>query len=324
MKACLCKKLGQPSDLVIESLQGPVPGEGEILVRVKACALNFFDTLIIQGKYQSKPELPFSPGAEFAGTVESIGEGIEAVAVGDRVMGYIRWGAARELVIATEDELIKLPDSVSFEQAAGLTVTYGTTLHAFRDRAALSEGETVAILGASGGAGQAAVEIALLMGAKVIACASSEEKLAFARNLGAQRTVDYSKEDLKKTLKTMTNGEGVDVVYDPVGGDMAEQALRATTWKGRYLVIGFAAGQIPKIPLNVVMLKGCDVLGIFWSEAIIRDPDGHRENMTQLLSWVVEGKLKPNIHAVYPLEKIAEALSEISERKVQGKVILTL
>ncbi|MBS8262016.1 NADPH:quinone oxidoreductase family protein [Roseibium polysiphoniae] len=323
MKACLCKAPGQASDLVIENLPDPKPVEGEVLVRVKACALNFFDTLIIQGKYQYKPEMPFSPGAEFAGVVEAIGEGVSEFSAGDRVMGYIRWGAARELVIATEDDLVKLPDSISFEDAAGLTVTYGTTLHAFRDRAKLTSGETVAVLGASGGVGQAAVEIALLMGAEVIACASSEEKLAFARRLGAQKTIDYSKLPLKETLKAMTNGEGVDVVYDPVGGDLSEQALRATAWEGRYLVVGFAAGDIPKIPLNIVMLKGCDVQGVFWGEAVIRDPEGHRENMAQLLDWVADGTLKPHVHAVYPLEEIATALTEIAERKVQGKVIVT-
>ncbi|MBD8877296.1 NADPH:quinone oxidoreductase family protein [Roseibium polysiphoniae] len=323
MKACLCKAPGQASDLVIENLPDPKPAEGEVLVRVKACALNFFDTLIIQGKYQYKPEMPFSPGAEFAGVVEAIGEGVSEFAAGDRVMGYIRWGAARELVIATEDDLVRLPDGISFEDAAGLTVTYGTTLHAFRDRAKLTSGETVAVLGASGGVGQAAVEIALLMGAQVIACASSEEKLAFARRLGAQETLDYSKLPLKETLKTMTNGEGVDVVYDPVGGGLSEQALRATAWEGRYLVVGFAAGDIPKIPLNLVMLKGCDVQGVFWGEAVVRDPEGHRENMAQLLDWVADGTLKPHVHAVYPLEEIATALTEIAERKVQGKIILT-
>ncbi|MEP0232263.1 NADPH:quinone oxidoreductase family protein [Roseibium sp.] len=323
MKACLCKAPGQASDLVIENLPDPKPAEGEVLVRVKACALNFFDTLIIQGKYQYKPEMPFSPGAEFAGVVEAIGEGVSEFAAGDRVMGYIRWGAARELVIATEDDLVRLPDGISFEDAAGLTVTYGTTLHAFRDRAKLTSGETVAVLGASGGVGQAAVEIACLMGAQVIACASSEEKLDFARRLGAQETIDYSKLPLKETLKAMTNGEGVDVVYDPVGGDLSEQALRATAWEGRYLVVGFAAGDIPKIPLNIVMLKGCDVQGVFWGEAVIRDPEGHRENMAQLLDWVADGTLKPHVHAVYPLEEIASALTEIEDRKVQGKIILT-
>lgn len=322
MKACLCKSFGSPSNLVIEQIAEPDPGPEDVVVNVEACALNFFDTLIIQGKYQFKPEFPFSPSAEFAGVVEAVGTNVTSVAAGQRVMGYIKWGAAREKVVVRADDLIKLPDSVSFEVAAGLAVTYGTTLHAYRDRANLKPGETVAVLGASGGVGQAAVEIASVMGAKVIACASSEEKLAFARSLGADLTVDYSKEPLKERLKELTHGKGLDVVYDPVGGDYSEQALRATGWEGRFLVIGFAAGGIPKIPLNIIMLKGVDVLGVFWGAAIEHDPKGHRKNMAQLLEWVEAGQLKPHIHAVYPLEKIAVALDEIAARKVRGKVIL--
>lgn len=323
MKACLCTSYGPPSDLVIEDIAEPVAGPGEVVVQVKACALNFFDTLIIRGKYQYRPEMPFSPSAEFAGIVESVGDGVAGFAAGDRVMGYMRSGAAREKVAVREIDLVPLPEDVAFETAAGLSVTYGTTLHAYRDRAALKAGETVAVLGASGGVGQAAVEIATLMGAKVIACASSEEKLAFARSLGAELTVDYSREPLKERLKDLTQGRGVDVVYDPVGGDLSEQALRATAWEGRFLVIGFAAGDIPKIPLNLVMLKGCDIRGVFWGAALERDPAGHRANMTELLDWVRAGRLKPHIHAVYPLAEIATALEEIAERRVQGKVIVT-
>nr|WP_244313946.1 NADPH:quinone oxidoreductase family protein [Roseibium denhamense] len=319
----MCKTFGPPSSLVIEDIPDPAPAPGEVLVRVRACALNFFDTLIIQGKYQFKPEFPFSPSAEFAGEVEAIGAGVEGFGPGDRVMGYVKWGAARELVVARPKDLVPVPDDISFEVAAGLTVTYGTTLHAFVDRASLKPGETVAVLGASGGVGQAAVEIALLMGARVIACASSEDKLAFARELGAQETLDYSRVPLKETLKELTGGKGVDVVYDPVGGDHSEQALRATGWEGRFLVIGFAAGTIPKLPLNVIMLKGCDVRGVFWGEAVDRDPQGHRANMTRVLEWVREGRLKPHVHAVYPLEDIAPALEELAARKVKGKVIIT-
>lgn len=323
VKACICKTYGPPSSLVIEDLPDPVPGPGEVLVRVRACALNFFDTLIIQGKYQYKPDLPFSPSAEMAGVVEQTGDGVKDFSPGDRVMGYLGWGAAREFVVAEENQLVKVPDEVSFEAAAGLTVTYGTTLHAFRDRGNLKEGETVAVLGASGGVGQAAVEIATLMGCKVIACASSEEKLAFARSLGATATVDYSKQQLKDALKELTGGKGVDVVYDPVGGDLAEQALRATAWEGRYLVIGFAAGQIPKIPLNLVLLKGCDIRGVFWGDSVTRNPEGHQANMHQLLDWTAKGQLKPHIHAVFPLKEISTALDEIAARKVFGKVIIT-
>ncbi|TYC49768.1 NADPH:quinone oxidoreductase family protein [Rhodobacterales bacterium] len=323
MKACLCKSYGPPSSLVIADVPDPVPAAGEVLVRVRACALNFFDTLIIQGKYQYKPDMPFSPSAEFAGVVEAVGDDVGGFSSGDRVMGYMRWGAARELVAVPEGGLVPLPDGVDFEMAAGLTVTYGTTLHAYRDRAGLKAGETVAVLGASGGVGQAAVEIGAIMGAKVIACASSQDKLDFARSLGAQMTVDYSSQPLKETLKDLTGGKGVDVVYDPVGGDLSEQALRATAWEGRFLVVGFAAGEIPKIPLNLLLLKGCDVRGVFWGEAVARDPDGHRRNMTQLLDWVVAGKLRPHVHAVYPLEEITTALTEIAARRVRGKVIVT-
>lgn len=323
LRACLCNSYGPPSTLVVEQVAEPVAGPKDVIVRVKACALNFFDTLIIQGKYQFKPDMPFSPSAEFAGVVETVGEDVSEYSVGDRVMGYMRWGAARELVAVSEQDLIAIPDGVSFEIAAGLTVTYGTTLHAYRDRADLQPGETVAVLGASGGVGQAAVEIAAIMGARVIACASSEEKLNFARSLGAELTIDYSKQPLKETLKELTGGKGVDVVYDPVGGELSEQALRATGWEGRFLVIGFAAGDIPKIPLNIVMLKGCDLQGVFWGEALVRDPAGHKRNMAELLKWVQEGKLKPHVHAVYPLEEIAVALDEIAARRVRGKVMLT-
>ncbi|MBA5778565.1 NADPH:quinone oxidoreductase family protein [Stappia sp. F7233] len=322
MKAVVCEKLGPPSALVIRDLEEPMAGPGEIVVAVKAAALNFFDTLIIQGKYQFRPQMPFSPGAEMAGIVESVGEGVERFKAGDRVAGYLKWGAAREKVLATEDDLVPLPDGVGFEQAAGVTVTYGTTLHALKDRANLQPGETVAVLGAAGGVGQAAVEIAGIMGARVIACASSDEKLAFARANGAAETINYATEDLKTRLKELTNGEGVDVVYDPVGGDLAEAALRATGWRGRYLVIGFASGEIPKIPLNLVLLKGCDIQGVFWGEAVVREPEDHAENMAQLLGYIRDGRLKPHIHRIYPLEQTAAALEEIAGRKALGKVIV--
>ena len=237
-------------------------------------------------------------------------------------MAYICWGAAREKIIVPQNLLVPIPDEVSFDVAAGLSVTYGTTLHAFKDRADLKPGETVAVLGASGGVGQAAVEIATIMGADVIACASSQEKLEFAKSLGARKTIDYSTQSLKDSLKDLTEGKGVDVVYDPVGGELAEQAIRATAWEGRFLVIGFAAGDIPKIPLNLPLLKGCDIRGVFWGAAVERDPDGHRANMAQLLEWVKDGKLKPHIHATYPLEQISEALEEIAARPVFGKVIV--
>lgn len=334
MKAVLCEKLGEklgekldegsgsPPQLTIREIDPPVAGPGQVVVAVKAAALNFFDTLIIRGKYQFRPDLPFSPGAEMAGVVESVGEGVTRVTPGERVVGYLKWGAVREKVLAREGELVHLPDGVDFEQAAGVTVTYGTTLHALKNRAHLQAGETVAVLGAAGGVGQAAVEIAGIMGARVIACASSGNKLAFARANGAAETVNYATEDLKTRLKELTNGRGVDVVYDPVGGDLTEAALRATAWRGRYLVIGFASGDIPKIPLNLVLLKGCDVQGVFWGEAVVREPQDHMQNMAELLGLIRDGKLKPHIHKVYPLEETAAALEEIAGRKALGKVII--
>ncbi|MAA99462.1 MAG: NADPH:quinone oxidoreductase [Stappia sp.] len=322
MKAVLCERLGGPETLVIAEIARPEPGPGEVLVSVAAAALNFFDTLIIEGRYQFRPELPFSPGAEFAGTVIAVGEGVELFEPGDRVMGYVRWGAVREAVIASEDDLVPVPDAVPLEAAAGLSVTYGTTLHAYRDRAGLAEGETVAVLGASGGVGLAAVEVAKAMGARVIACASSAEKLALAREHGADELVNYDEEDLKLRLKELTHGAGVDVVYDPVGGRYTEQALRATGWRGRYLVVGFAAGDIPKLPLNLVMLKGCDVLGVFWGDAIVREPDEHRDSMAQLLDWVASGTIVPHVDGIYPLEETPLALRRLAERKARGKVII--
>lgn len=323
MKAVLCEEFGPPASLVVKEIEAPVAGPGEVVVDVRAAALNFFDTLIIQGKYQYRPQMPFSPGAEMAGVVASVGEGVERVKPGDRVAAYTKFGCCREQVLLAEDDVIPVPDGVSFEQAAGLMVTYGTTMHALRGRANLQAGETIAVLGASGGVGQAAVEIAKIMGARVIACASSPEKLDFAKKFGADETVNYAEEDLKNRLKELTDGNGVDVVYDPVGGDHAEQALRATGWRGRFLVIGFASGEIPKIPLNLALLKGCDILGVFWGESIIREPEEHWEDVSQLMEWVREGKLNPHIHAVYPLDRTTDALEELAQRKALGKVIVT-
>ncbi|WP_321343887.1 NADPH:quinone oxidoreductase family protein [Breoghania sp.] len=322
MKAILCEAYGPPETLVLEDLAEPEAGPGEVVVEVKAAALNFFDTLIIENRYQTKPELPFSPGAEMAGVVSATGKGVTRVKPGDRVVAYTRYGSCREKVVAKETDVIAMPEGVPFPVAAGLLVTYGTTLHALRGRGDLKPGETVAVLGASGGVGQAAVEIATLMGARVIACASSEEKLAFARRFGAKETVNYAEEDLKTRLKELTGGAGVDVVYDPVGGDYAEQALRATAWRGRYLVIGFAAGAIPRIPLNLALLKGCDIRGVFWGAAIEREPEQHWKDVEQLLDWVANGELKPHIHAVYPLEETPKALEELAERRALGKVII--
>ena len=322
MKALLCTRYGTPDDLELADIADPKPAPGEAVVRVAAAALNFFDTLIIAGKYQVKPPMPFSPSAEFAGTVESVGAGVTSLKAGDRVLGYAGYGAARQRIALAADRLVKIPANVDFDRAAGICVTYGTTLYALKDRARLKSGETLAVLGASGGVGLAAVELGKLRGARVIACASSAEKLAFAREHGADDGIDYANDDLKDALRAKTSGNGADVIYDPVGGAYAEAALRSIAWEGRFLVIGFAAGEIPKLPLNLVLLKSCDVLGVFWGSWITRDPAGHRANTEQLLSWVAAGKLSSHVHAVYPLSEAAAALKAIASRTVMGKVIL--
>ncbi len=308
--------------MLLADIPEPTPRSGEAIVRVKAVALNFFDTLIIANKYQYKPALPFSPGAEFAGFVESVGGECSTAKIGDRVLGFCGFGAARELVAIPVSRLLRIPDGLDFDRAAGLCVTYGTTLHALKDRARMKPGETLAVLGASGGAGLAAVEIGKLMGARVIACASSPEKIAFARKSGADDSVDYAAENLKEALRRITGGRGVDVIYDPVGGKYTEAALRAIAWQGRFLVIGFAAGEIPKLPLNLALLKGCDILGVFWGSWVERTPEGHRANTEQLLAWCMAGKISSHVHDVYPLAEAAAALNAIAAREVMGKVIL--
>jgi NADPH2:quinone reductase len=322
MKALLCTRYGTPDDLELADIPEPAAGVGEVVVRIAAAALNFFDTLIIAGKYQIKPEPPFSPAAEFAGTVISIGAGVGGFAPGDRVLGYCRYGAAREQLAIAADRLVKMPAELDFDRAAGLCVIYGTTLHALMDRARLQPGETLAVLGASGGVGLAAVEIGKLMGARVIACASSDDKLAFARQYGADDLINYDKDDLKQSLRRLTDGRGVDVIYDPVGGLYTEAALRAISRAGRFLVIGFAAGEIPKLPLNLVLLKSCDVMGVYWGAFVDHDKAGHRANMTQIMAWCADGKLSVHIHKVYPLRDAAAALKAIAARQVMGKVIL--
>jgi len=322
MKALLCTRYGTPDELELADIAEPSPQAGEAVVRVEAAALNFFDTLIIQGKYQTKPAFPFSPSAEFAGVVEQVAPDVTAIKPGDRVLGFTGYGAAREKIALSAASLTPIPDGLDFDRAAGLCVTYGTTLYALKNRARLQPGETLAVLGASGGVGLAAIEIGKIMGARVIACASSPEKVAFARRHGADEGIDYAAEDLKEALRRVTNGKGADVIYDPVGGAYAEAALRAIAWEGRYLVIGFAAGEIPKVPFNLYLLKSANVLGVFWGAWTERDPDGHRDNTAQLLTWAANGQLSSHVHAVYPLSDAATALKALAERKVMGKVIL--
>jgi NADPH:quinone reductase len=322
MKALLCTRYGTADDLVLADIDDPLPGSGEAVVRIHAAALNFFDTLIIAGKYQTKPEMPFSPAAEFAGIVERLGEGVTNLKVGDRVLGYSRYGAARERIAVAAIKLIKLPDSLDFDHAAGLCVTYGTTLHALKDRARLKPGETLAVLGASGGVGLAAIELGKLVGARVIACASSAEKIAFAKKHGADEGIDYTSEDLKEALRRVTGGKGADVIYDPVGGAYTEAALRSIAWEGRFLVIGFAAGEIPKMPLNLALLKGCDIRGVFWGAWARLNPEKNRANLEKLVKWTAEGKISSHVDRTFPLAQTADALKVLAGRKAMGKVIL--
>lgn len=324
MKAALCKSLDGPEAIVIEEIAEPVAGPGEVVVRVRAAALNFLDTLISRGKYQFKPELPFSPAAEIAGVVEAAGDSVTDLKPGQRVCGYIAWNGAREKVAVAAKLMIPIPDGVTDAAAAGVSVTYGTAMHGLKDRGGLKAGESVAVLGASGGAGLAAVEVAKLVGARVIAAASSPEKLAVCGEHGADDLLDYAATDLKTGLRELTGGKGVDVVYDCVGGDYSEAALRAIAWGGRLLVIGFAAGAIPKIPLNLFLLKNASAVGVFWGEMIMREPEQHRANMVEVLGWVAQGRLKPHVHATYPLERIGEAIALLDKRQVTGKLVVEI
>ena len=322
MKAVLSREVGGPSSLTVEEIAEPVAGRGEVVVAVGACALNFFDTLVIADRYQFKPTRPFSPGGEIAGVVESVGDGVTDFSPGDRVIAYLKWGGAREKVAVAASELIPMPDGLDFTHAATLCVTYGTAIHGLADRGRLQPGETVAILGASGGVGQAAIEIAKLLGARVIACANGADKLAFCRSIGADEVVDYEVEDLKLRLKELTGGKGVDVVYDAVGDRFSEPALRALAWRGRLLVVGFAAGEIPKMPLNLLLLKGCDAAGVFWGDHVVREPAAFRAEMRRIMDWVVEGRLRPHVQATYPLGETPAAIAEIAARRVKGKLVV--
>jgi NADPH2:quinone reductase len=322
MRALLCAAFDGPDALSVSDIPGPVAGPGEVVVDVAYAALNFMDTLTVRNRYQFTPDLPFSPGAELSGRVAALGSGVDRSWLGARVAAWLGWGGCREKVAVPVTKLARLPEGLSDEAAAGIMVTYGTSLHALQDRARLQPGETLAVLGAAGGAGLSAVEIGAAMGARVIACASTPEKLETARAHGASDLVDYTQEDLKAALKRLGGSKGVDVVYDPVGGDLAEPALRSLGWKGRYLVVGFAGGAIPKIPLNLVLLKGCDILGVFWGSFTEREPAANAANLEKLFSWAKEGRISALSSKIVPLEGVADALRDLEGRRAVGKILV--
>ena len=322
MKAVLCKTLGPARNLVLEEVASPVPKINEVLLDVQAAGVNFPDTLIIEGKYQFQPPLPFSPGGEAAGVVAAVGDKAGAFKVGDRVMALTGWGAFAEQVAVPFYNVLPIPASMDFSTAAAFGMTYGTSMHALSQRGQLQPGETLLVLGASGGVGLAAVEIGKAMGAKVIAAASSAEKLAVAKAAGADELIDYSQASLKDEIKRLTGGQGVDVIYDPVGGELFDQAVRSLAWNGRLLVVGFASGTIPKMAANLVLLKGAAVLGVFWGAFAQRQPQDNAANFRQLFAWHAEGKLKPLVSKTYPLAEAGAAIEQLGQRKAVGKLVV--
>jgi NADPH2:quinone reductase len=323
MKAVLCKQYGPPESLVVEELPPQNAGPGEVVVTVKAASVNFPDFLIIQNKYQFKPPLPFSPGSELAGVVKEVGAGVTSVRPGQRVIAFTTYGAFAEEVKTEAVRLLPLPEKMDFVTGAAFLLTYATSDHALRDRGALKSAETLLVLGAAGGVGLAAIEIGKALGARVIACASSDDKLAVCREHGADATINYATEDLRERVKALTEGRGVDVVYDAVGGPYTEPAFRALAWRGRLLVVGFAAGEIPKLPLNLALLKGASAVGVFWGDFARREPKAFAESFRQLARWHAEGRLRPHVSQTLPLERAAEAIQLLASRRAKGKIVLT-
>jgi len=323
LRALVCKEYGPPEKLVIEAVSDPLAGDGEILVDIKAAGINFPDLLLIAGTYQVKIAPPFVPGNEAAGVVEAVGAGVTRYKPGDRVIIIPTGGGFAEKCVVPENLCLPLPASMNYRQGAGFTITYATSFHAFRQSTLLQPGETVLVLGAAGGVGITAVEIAKALGARVIAAASSEDKLQFAREAGADETINYSQASLRDAVKELTGGKGVDVVYDPVGGDLAQMALRSLAWNGRYLVIGFACGDIPNFPANIALLKEASIIGVWWGTWSSRNPAESLQNMAQLAAMVEEGKLNPRVTESYPLDQYAEAFAAIEQRRAKGKVVLT-
>ncbi|HMC39133.1 MAG TPA: NADPH:quinone oxidoreductase family protein [Acidimicrobiales bacterium] len=323
MRAVVCRQFGGPDALEIGEVDEPGVGPGQILVEVKACSVNFPDLLMIQDLYQFKPALPFVPGSEVAGVVRQVGEGVDRFQPGDRVLGSSLFvGGLADAAALAADTTVAIPDEVDFADAAGLLYAYGTSHHALKDRAHLQAGESLLVLGAAGAVGLAAVEIGKVLGARVIAAASTEEKLDLCRKYGADEVVNYTTEDLKLRVRELTDGQGADVVYDPVGGPYSEPALRSTAWDGRFLVVGFAAGDIPRIPLNLALLRGCSIVGVFWGSFVMREPDRHRANVAEMVGWWKQGRLRPHTSATYPLEQAAAALRDMAERRAMGKVVV--
>ncbi len=322
MQALLCSEYGPIERLRVEEVPSPRPGPNEVVVEVKASSLNFPDVLMVQGLYQVKPPLPFSPGMELAGIVKEVGAGVRGIEAGDRVVAAPGRGGFAQQCLVAADRVSPLPAGMDFETASAFLLTYCTSLHALKDCGQLQPGETLVVLGAAGGVGTSAIEVGKAMGAKVIAAASSEEKLAFCKKLGADDTIDYEKADLRQRILDLTSGKGADVVYDPVGGAHTEAALRATAWRGRLLVIGFASGVIPQVKLNLALLKERSLVGVYWGEWTQRDPQGQRRNVEQLAAWFAEGKIKPAISERVSLAEAPAAMSRLLQRKVKGKVVV--
>jgi NADPH2:quinone reductase len=322
MKAIVCRELGALENLALEEVGSPVAGPGQVVVSVKATGVNFPDVLVVQGKYQFRPALPFSPGGEIAGIVKEVGEGVTRLKVGDPVVGISTHGGFAEDALIDARALVHIAPGIDFTVAAAFMFAHGTSLYALKDRARLAANETLLVLGAAGGVGLAAVEIAKQRGATVIAAASTESKLAVCKTRGADHTINYTRQDLKDSVRALTNGRGADVVFDPVGGSLSEAALRATAWNGRFLVVGFASGEIPRIPLNLPLLKGASIVGVFWGEFMRREPARNAENARELMSAVASGTLKPLVSARYPLASTVEALNAIARREVTGKIVV--
>ena len=322
MKAVLCKEYGMPETLVIEEVEPLRAGKWQVVVTVKACGVNFPDTLIIQRKYQFKPPMPFSPGSEVAGIVKEVGEGVTGISVGDHVIASTGWGGFAEEVVVSANKIIPMPAGLDFTIASAFVLTYGTAYHALKDRAQIQPGETLLVLGAAGGVGIAAIEIGKQLGARMIAAASSDEKLEVCRQHGASEVINYTSQDLRERIKEITGGQGIDVIFDPVGGSYTEPALRSMAWKGRFLVIGFAGGEIPRIPLNLPLLKGFSIVGVFWGSFTEHEPQRSAQNLQELMRWLSQGILKPHISATYPLEQASDALYDMLNRKVLGKPVL--